>query len=288
MSAVIYAAIVVMWAVVLVPMWLRRHDTTTESRSVDRFSTAMRILSRRSAPGPDRRYVVMPRREGAMSVHVSGASAPATGSRPARPSAPGRPARPQRPTVATTSIVVRRRRVFLGLLALSLLTFLLAVGGVVSWLLQIVVDLVLIAFVVHLRAQARRAVAVSRQRRRATAAPASAVSRPPTSAPASARAGSASTVGGWLFDDRVDEATGTDDALPTWQPIPVPPPTYTLKPPAPSFPAETPAAQVGPSEPFDQDAPFDQEAMAARDAVAVDDRSTELDEILEHRWAVND
>jgi uncharacterized membrane protein len=54
-SAVIYAAIVVMWAVVLVPMWLRRHDAATESRSVDRFSTAMRILSRRSSGGPDRR-----------------------------------------------------------------------------------------------------------------------------------------------------------------------------------------------------------------------------------------
>src|SRR3954469_9393470 len=75
-SAVIYAAIVVMWGVVLVPMWLRRHDAATESRSVDRFSTAMRTLSRRTWATPGPRYVVMPRRaEGGPTVHVSGAAA---------------------------------------------------------------------------------------------------------------------------------------------------------------------------------------------------------------------
>ena len=80
MSAVIYAAIVVMWAVVLVPMWLRRHDAATESRSVERFSTAMRTLSRRTSATPGRRYVVMPRRTASgPSVHVSGAAAVAPG-----------------------------------------------------------------------------------------------------------------------------------------------------------------------------------------------------------------
>jgi hypothetical protein len=62
-SGLIYAIIVVLWAIVLVPMWLRRHDAETESRSVDRFSSAMKILSRRPGgrtrdPGP--RSVVMP------------------------------------------------------------------------------------------------------------------------------------------------------------------------------------------------------------------------------------
>jgi hypothetical protein len=46
-SGLIYAAIVVLWAVVLVPMWLRRHDEATETRSIDRFQGAMHILSRR-------------------------------------------------------------------------------------------------------------------------------------------------------------------------------------------------------------------------------------------------
>src|SRR4051812_26587033 len=90
-SAVIYAAIVVMWAVVLVPMWLRRHDAATESRSAERFSTAMRTLSRRTHATPGRRYVVMPRRQaGSVSIHVSGAAMATT----ATPRRDGRAARP--------------------------------------------------------------------------------------------------------------------------------------------------------------------------------------------------
>src|SRR5881227_4043073 len=110
MSAVIYAVIVIMWAVVLVPMWLRRHDAATESRSVDRFSTAMRVLSRRPTGGPDRRYVLMPKRDSGASVHVSGASAsrrPPTRQTPAAP-----PSRPQTRTPARVgakpSLAVRR------------------------------------------------------------------------------------------------------------------------------------------------------------------------------------
>src|SRR4051794_2703097 len=152
-----------MWAVVLVPMWLRRHDAATESRSVDRFSTAMRTLSRRTHGTPGRRYVVMPRRsENGPSVHVSGAAVAAS-ARAARVAAVAKAvaARPGRARSGgrRTSIVVRRRRLLLGLLGLTFLTMLLAVSGVISWPLQIVVDVILVAFCVHLRAQARRAVA---------------------------------------------------------------------------------------------------------------------------------
>src|SRR3954451_6556595 len=122
-SAVIYAAIVVMWGVVLVPMWLRRHDAATESRSAERFSTAMRTLSRRTHATPGRRYVVMPRREaGALSVHVSGASA---ARRPPARSARSQPA-------GRRSIVARRRRALLALAGVVLLTFALAVAGILS------------------------------------------------------------------------------------------------------------------------------------------------------------
>jgi hypothetical protein len=177
-SAVIYAAIVVMWAVVLVPMWLRRHDAATESRSVDRFSTAMRTLSRRTTGTPGRRYVVMPRRsDNGPSVHVSGAAvaaaaAPATKRATAtvRPAAAKPKAAANKPRAGRTSIVARRRRFLIGLFALTFFTMLLAMVGVISWPLQIVIDVILIAFVVHLRAQARRAAAVARQRRRAAVA----------------------------------------------------------------------------------------------------------------------
>jgi len=273
-SAVIYAAIVVMWAVVLVPMWLRRHDDKIESRSVDRFSTAMRTLSRRSHATPGRRYVVMPRREaGSLSVHVSGASAP---SAQRTRTAAGRPS-------SRSTIVARRRRTFLGLIGLAALAFLLAVVGVLPWLLQVFFDLALAGFVWHLRAQARRAphassdrvagtgtAPVSRQRRRDAVAP---VARPQRAAPAVPvepiiPAAMPATVDvTWTTESTEVAATSDDDAA-TWEPVPVPPPTYTLKPPAPAAAATEPTAPRA-----DDDAPT---------------APTDLDEILEHRWAVND
>ncbi|EFC79910.1 gephyrin-like molybdotransferase receptor GlpR [Parafrankia sp. EUN1f] len=50
MSALIWLAIVAVWGFVLIPMWLRHHDSAVEQRSADRFSTAMRVLSRRVSP----------------------------------------------------------------------------------------------------------------------------------------------------------------------------------------------------------------------------------------------
>ncbi|MYV97367.1 hypothetical protein GT354_03560, partial [Streptomyces sp. SID3343] len=48
-SGLIYAAIVGAWAAYLVPMWLRRQDELNEARPTERFTTAIRILSRRVA-----------------------------------------------------------------------------------------------------------------------------------------------------------------------------------------------------------------------------------------------
>ena len=99
-----------MWAVYFIPRWLRRHEELSESRSIERFDRAMRILSRKD-PTPDRRYVVMPprpaERRPARAVH-----------RPSR-RAPGRPA-PARSRRAT-SVAVRRRRVLAGLLLVTVL-----------------------------------------------------------------------------------------------------------------------------------------------------------------------
>lgn len=284
MSAVIYAAIVVMWAVVLVPMWLKRHDAATESRSVERFSTAMRTLSRRSASSPARRYVVMPRRAAAgPSVHVSGAAATHR-ARPAR-----------RPV----SAVARRRRLLLGLLVVTFMTMVLAVAGAFSWALQAVVDAILVAFCVHLRAQARQAAAVSRQRRRATVAPASADTSwlPPAPAPAVAEP-AVVPAAQWAPEPATevevepaaaDEApvrqplvawrsTGTEAAAgSSWEPVPVPRPTYTMKPPAPAYEADPTYSP-----------PVYQRRAVEDEGTAVDAETGELDEILERRWAVND
>lgn len=286
MSAVILAVIVIMWAVVLVPMWLRRHDTATESRSVDRFSTAMRVLSRRAPGGPDRRYVLMPKRDSNASVHVSGASAHRR--LPTRPTPAAPPARPK----TRPSLAVRRRRTLLAIGGVTLLSFLLAATGVIGWPLQLVVDLILVAFVVHLRTQAKRAAAVTRQRRRAAVAPAARASRPAT---APAAAAYAPAIGP---EERITApmpavaesasaeaaATGTDDR---WEPVPVPRPTYTMKPKAPQrwtyVRPDAPAAQQPEPEPV----PSAEEQPVVAEQVAAAEVS-ELDGILEHRWAVND
>ncbi|MSY38992.1 MAG: hypothetical protein F2641_06055 [Actinobacteria bacterium] len=44
MTGLIYLVIIALWAAVLIPMWLRRHDQVSEVRSTTRFSTAMRSL----------------------------------------------------------------------------------------------------------------------------------------------------------------------------------------------------------------------------------------------------
>ena len=271
MSAVIYAAIVVMWAVVLVPMWLRRHDAATESRSVERFSTAMRTLSRRTHATPGRRYVVMPRRQGgAVSVHVTGAAvAEVTTGRSARPAA----------SAARGAMVRRRRRTTLALLGVVTLSLVLAAAGAFPWLLQVVFDLLLVAFLAHLRTRARRAAAVARQRRQAPVAatpPARPARRPAAprmpSLPA-AEPGYAATDVSWTEELRAGSAFEVAvEVEETWQPVPVPPPTYTLKPPAPS-----PAS-----------AAYDADRTDEIEPVLVDEVPTELDEILERRWAVND
>lgn len=168
MSIGILLGLVVMWAVVLVPMWLRRHDELEESRSVDRFTTAMHTLSRREAPA-DKRYVVMPHRSRSLEIHVSGASADARRVRRRLPAAVRRAlaARSARAAGRVVTPAARRRRTLIGLLVATVLTFVLAVviGGVAVWALQIVVDACLAAFVAQLRNRARRASAVRPVRR---------------------------------------------------------------------------------------------------------------------------
>src|SRR4051812_26763283 len=168
-----------MWAVVLVPMWLRRHDAATESRSVDRFSTAMRVLSRRSSGGPDRRYVLMPKRDARATVPVSRASPTPRPPTPQAPAAP--PPRPPEGVPTRTPWLpprppppaARRRRPSRAPAGPPSLLSLRGAPPVCGGPLHLVVDLTLAAFVVPLRRRGRRAGAVPRQRRRAAVAPAS-------------------------------------------------------------------------------------------------------------------
>ena len=124
-SGLILLLIVGAWLAVLVPMALRSHDTATAASTVERFSDAMRVLSRRS----------------------TGVAAPVDDV----PLVPPPVRRPRRgPTAAA------RRRRALGVLVLVALATL--AGAVVGprWLLvpQVVADLLLVGLLVWLRSTA--------------------------------------------------------------------------------------------------------------------------------------
>lgn len=48
-TGLIYVAIIALWGVVLVPIWLKRHDQVSEVRSTARFSSAMRSLGNKES-----------------------------------------------------------------------------------------------------------------------------------------------------------------------------------------------------------------------------------------------
>jgi len=193
--------LVVMWLVVLVPMFVRRHDDRIETRSMDRFATAMRVLSRRS-PGTGgvagrRRYATTP-----PVPYADGAS-------PVR--------------TAARAQMLRRRRRTLAVLATTALLGLPAALLVTSWLwlVQVPAALLLAGYVGWLRQQVRREE--ERRSRRAVlfGEPTTAGSRRRTVArrplPAS-RTVTADASGAPPHEDR------------SWRPVPVPTPTYVTAP----------------------------------------------------------
>ena len=254
----IYAAIILMWAAYFIPLLLRRHEELSESRSAERFSRAMRILSRRE-PTPDQRYVVMPARpassfpvprprsrlvEPRPSTPRPSTAQPST-AQPStlRPSAP-RPAGGRRPARRASSLAVRRRRIRAVLLLATVVTSLLAlVTPVPLWPGGALLGLT-VADVVHLRVQQRRRTELARTRasvRRRTrsrlrrfdsaeriVAARRSLAHERAAADAARRAAEESAREAARVDAerRAAEAAG-------WRPVPVPLPTYVTKPKAP-------------------------------------------------------
>lgn len=254
----IYAAIILMWAAYFIPLLLRRHEELSESRSAERFSRAMRILSRRE-PTPDQRYVVMPPRP-ASSFPVPRPRSRLVEPQPStlrpstpepftlqpstlRPSAP-RPAAGRRPARRATSLAVRRRRILAALLLATVVTSLLApVTPVPLWPAAALLVLT-VADVVHLRVQQRRRTELARTRasvRRRTrsrlrrfdsaeriVAARRSLAHERAAADAARRAAEEAAREAARVDAerRAAEAAG-------WRPVPVPLPTYVTKPKAP-------------------------------------------------------
>ena len=213
LSALIFVALAVAWAVYLIPKALKHHDDVVRSRSVDRFSHTMRVLARREPVNrKDARLVVTPGRvASAPVVTTKASSAPTPAEAPvAAPSAARRAAQ-------------RRRRV-LGLVLLANLAVIgVAVFGLVSWWYVAVPAGLLVAWLVACRLMVRRERGIGR----------------PAARPAAPRVDvednavqAVQAVESDVDDDDLHNTTQTpaiaDPSL--WDPMPVTLPTYVTKP----------------------------------------------------------
>lgn len=139
-SGVIYAGIVAAWGAYFVT-WLRRQEPVDSNRSVDRFSSAMRVLSRREPAVLSRQGPAV--RDAAETTKGDGAVA----------GTPVHPATARRPTDRDSrQRVYRRRQQVLLLLAVALLGVVgTAAGGGVPWWAVAVPTALLSAYLLLLR-----------------------------------------------------------------------------------------------------------------------------------------
>ncbi|WP_394814801.1 divisome protein SepX/GlpR [Streptomyces millisiae] len=243
-SGLIFAMIVGAWAAYLVPMWLRRQDELNEARPTERFSTAIRLLTRRRASEESA--------EGETPEPAADDAVPAADAHPdveadvrafAEPVAADHPAPAPAPAAAPApsgraKVLARRRRTTMVLL----LAFTL--GGIVTltagtrfvWLPAIPAVL-LTAYVVHVRRQERHRYAVALDRRRAEEAARRLRQRTQASTAARPEKPSKAIVEQTDHAEWVDQqrrrAPALDDEPQSWDPAPVPLPTYVNAPVAP-------------------------------------------------------
>ncbi len=154
LSALIFVALAVAWAVYLVPKAIRHHDEVARSRSVDRFSATMRVLAHREAVNArDTRLVVSPGRPAATTtVTTKGAAGPVADV--AAP-APPREIPPGVRRRAAARAAARRRRVLGAVLLVLATVVLLAATGVVGWAWTAVPVALLVAWLTACRIMVR-------------------------------------------------------------------------------------------------------------------------------------
>lgn len=237
-SSLIFLVIVAIWVAYLIQHWVRRREHLATARSVDKFSEAMRVLERRnplpttlpseassSAPGSDgkesRPEVV---------VKSAGVSSPLRArSRGESPLPPAHavPVVELTPHRSTAAIVVRRVRAVLFLAALVAVpvTLVLSIAHVLKWLSVGIALAALVGSVVWLRVSAiqeaneRRSRRLQKRQLEESRTRVAVTARPTRVATPAA--------------DREDTHTPVVEEVPgSWKPVPVPPPTYTLKEPA--------------------------------------------------------
>ena len=152
LSALIFVALAVAWAVYLIPKALKHHDEVVRSRSVERFSKTMRVLARREPINRrDARLVVTPGRQPSATTVETKASSVSQ----SQPSYAARRAAARKAT--------RRRRNVLGLILLANAVVIgLAVARVITWPYAAIPAGLLVAWLVACRVMVKGERAAAR------------------------------------------------------------------------------------------------------------------------------
>jgi hypothetical protein len=267
LSALIFVALAVAWAVYLVPKALKHHDDVVRSRSVDRFSHTMRVLARREPINRrSARLVVTPGRPESKATVVTKPTA-------ASPAPPVEltPAQLRARRAAAKRATRRRRNVLALLLVANLAVVAAAAFGLLSWWYVAIPAGLLVAWLVACRLMVKGERAALRPGVAPEAAPSPSDSSSSSSASAVGDADEPSA------DPLADTSAGmapVDPAL--WDPVPVTLPTYVSKPAAARRTVRTidlDATDVWTSGRTDADARLAREAEAAERAA----RTTEKD-----------
>ncbi|WP_435744392.1 divisome protein SepX/GlpR [Nocardioides sp. SYSU DS0663] len=231
LSALIFVALAVAWAVYLIPKALKHHDDVQRSRSVDRFSDTMRVLARREpVDRRSARLVVTPGRPAQAAVVVTKPSARTAKAPASRRAAAARAAR-------------RRRRVLGAIVVVNAVVVALAATAVLSWWWLAGPVALLVAWLVACRLMVRQERGIGRARTAPAAGDLDETGAPVDVAPVADDAPAheaegedhapledADTQGfdaARVEDQPVLEPAEVDPSL--WEPLPVTLPTYVTK-----------------------------------------------------------
>ncbi|GAA4376905.1 hypothetical protein [Nocardioides caricicola] len=216
LSALIFVALAVAWAVYLVPKALRHHEDDVRSRSVDRFSHTMRVLARREPVDSRTSQLVTP---GQPAVTVE--AAPIEAAPAPAPSPAARRAAAKRAT--------KRRRNVLGLILVATLAVTaVAAFGVISWWYVAIPVGVLAAWLVACRIMVKGERKALAPAARLPFVPAEEETEPATEVATTASAETETDEIDPMADTSAGMAAIVDPTL--WDPVPVTLPTYVTKP----------------------------------------------------------
>lgn len=158
LSALIFVALAVAWAVYLVPKALKHHEDVARTRSVDRFSHTLRVLARREPTSRSSARLVVPGKP-ATTVETT------VTVEPAAPLVPSTPGQLRAGREAARRAAKRRLRVVSVIVLATVVVAALATASVLAWAFLALPAGLLVAWLVACRLMVKRERAAAPSRR---------------------------------------------------------------------------------------------------------------------------